>query len=192
MNHRQTQELPNEKEPFFKRHKVLTVVGAALIVAYLMYCLGYVVAENSTSHIPVAAKNTPITSMSVYETINEERRKAGLLPLDYSQALQKSSQAKCNDMAAKNYWNHASPEGKQPQDFVKLQNYEYSVFGENLAFEYHNIPELVSGWMNSPTHKENILRVDYTTTGITVCEGTNYQGYAKTTIVVQHFADPAK
>jgi uncharacterized protein YkwD len=54
---------------------------------------------------------------------------------------------------------------------VRAGGISYSVVGENL-FKSINAPEpvplAVKGWMNSPGHRENILRTEFTETGVGV------------------------
>src|SRR5574344_2159689 len=60
-------------------------------------------------------------------------------------------------MFADNYWAHNSPQGKTPWTFFDAVGYKYSTAGENLDKEFYNTDSLVSAWMNSPTHKANIV-----------------------------------
>ncbi|MDP1710228.1 MAG: CAP domain-containing protein, partial [bacterium] len=57
--------------------------------------------------------------------------------------------------------------------------------GENLARDFCSAGATVDAWMNSPTHRENMLSENYKEIGIGVLEG-NLAG-ADTTLVVQFF-----
>jgi hypothetical protein len=91
-------------------------------------------------------------------------------------------------MFTNNYWAHNSPQGKTPWTFFDAVDYKYSTAGENLAKDFYNTDSLVKAWMNSPTHKENIINTKYKEIGIAVVNGT--LGDIKTTLVVQHFGTP--
>lgn len=130
-------------------------------------------------------------SMSVEKIIadtNIERRKAGLQPVAYNSELSEAAKAKAQNMFAENYWSHFSPTGKDPWGFMKSAGYKFSYAGENLARNFSNPDDMVKAWMNSPTHRENLLNSKYQDIGVAVEEGV-LQGQ-KTTLVVQMFGHP--
>jgi hypothetical protein len=88
-------------------------------------------------------------------------------------------------MLAKGYWAHFAPDGTSPWSFFLKFGYKYKYAGENLARDFSDASSAVNAWMNSPTHKENILNPNYKEIGIGVVEG-NLAG-ADTTIIVQFF-----
>ena len=136
----------------------------------------------------VLGYSSEITAQKVIDQTNEQRTKLGLEPLKYSSILSESAESKAKDMFANNYWAHTSPQGVTPWDFFKSVGYQYSVAGENLARDFYDTESLLKAWMNSPTHKENIVNPKYKEIGIGVVNGT--LGGIKTTLVVQHFATP--
>src|SRR6185436_20656588 len=62
----------------------------------------------------------------------------------------------------------------------------YIYAGENLAEGFDDNTTVMDAWMNSPTHKENILKPEFREIGIGGARGT-YQGEQNNTIVVIHF-----
>ncbi len=136
----------------------------------------------------VLGYSSEITIQKVYEMTNRERVKNKLPALHYNATLSKSATSKAQDMFANNYWAHYSPQGKTPWDFFKDQNYQYSVAGENLAKDFYDTESMMKAWMNSPTHKANIINTKYKEIGIGVVNGV--LNGVKTTLVVQHFATP--
>jgi len=132
--------------------------------------------------------SSEITYQKVLDQTNNERKNAGLEPLQYNTVLTQSAQKKADDMFKNNYWAHSSPEGKTPWTFFDAVGYKYSVAGENLAKDFYDTDSLVKAWMNSPTHKANIIHPKYKEIGIAVVNGT--LGGIKTTLVVQHFGTP--
>ena len=124
----------------------------------------------------------------IYYT-NIEREKAGLAPLVKNIKLNTSASLKTDDMFAKQYFEHTSPDGKTAADLVKSAGYTFQVVGENLAlgvFETDQV--LVQAWMNSPAHRANILNSKYTEMGASVGMG-EYKGQTQW-LAVQHFAKP--
>ena len=99
--------------------------------------------------------------------INKERVSRGIRPLALNSKLNTAAQNKASDMSEHNYFSHISPvDSKKWSDFIKDQKYEYSEAGENLANGYEAPSEMVKAWMDSPSHRENILNKDVDETGI--------------------------
>lgn len=120
---------------------------------------------------------------------NRHRREAGLPELKESTLLNISAQKKVDDMFARQYFEHESPTGEGAGDLVSEAGYEFIVVGENLALgNYKDDKVLVQAWMDSPGHRENILKGAYTEIGIAVARGM-FEG-RDTWLAVQHFAKP--
>lgn len=119
---------------------------------------------------------------------NQERSRTGINTLETSGILTRSAQMKADDMAAKSYFAHASPEGKDFWYWIDSAGYKYSMAGENLAIYFAESKEVVEAWKNSPTHKANILRPGFREIGSAVAEGV-YQGHPAI-FVVQHYGAP--
>jgi len=129
-----------------------------------------------------------ISPEEVIRLTNARRAESGLAPLTQSPTLSQAALAKGNDMLAKGYWAHFAPDGTSPWNFFLNFGYKYKYAGENLARDFADASTAVSAWMNSPTHRENILNPNYRDIGIGVVEG-NLLG-ADTTIIVQFFGSP--
>lgn len=137
----------------------------------------------------VLGYSSEITIQKVYDQTNQIRQKNGLPILHFDNVLSQSATNKANDMFKYDYWAHNSPQGKTPWDFFKAENYQYSVAGENLAKDFYDTDSMMKAWMNSQSHKENILNNKYQEIGIAVVNGV--LNGVKTTLVVQHFATPS-
>lgn len=129
-----------------------------------------------------------ISPEEVIRLTNVERANHGLGSLSANSALSQAALAKGNDMLAKGYWAHFAPDGTSPWSFFLSFGYKYKYAGENLARDFSDAGSAVSAWMNSPTHRENILNSNYQEIGIGVVEG-NLAG-VDTTIIVQFFGTP--
>lgn len=114
---------------------------------------------------------------------NAERAKVGVAPLVLDDRLNGSAGAKCADMDKYNYWAHDNPNGTTPWDFIKSVTY-YQTAGENLAQGFTTSNQVVTGWMNSETHKANVLSTAYTNVGYGICTDE-----ALGTVVVQHLVE---
>lgn len=126
-----------------------------------------------------------IAPQEVVRLTNQKRAEAGLSALTFNQTLSNAAYTKGRDMIEKDYWAHVAPDGTQPWKFFKDFGYKYRYAGENLARDFSNASSAVDAWMNSPTHKENILNPKYKEIGIGVIDG-DLAG-SDTTIIVQFF-----
>jgi len=124
----------------------------------------------------------------VIELTNQKRLESGLEPLELDETLNEVAQKKAGDMFAFDYWAHISPSGRDPWSFFQEAGYKYIYAGENLARDFMNSESVVGAWMNSPTHKDNILNSKYKETGLAVVNGT--LNGVETTLVVQVFGTP--
>jgi len=132
--------------------------------------------------------SSSINSVNVIQKTNETRKKQGLTELRHNPVLSKAATAKAENMFQEQYWAHYSPAGKGPWDFMKTYGYSYSVAGENLARDFLETDDMMVAWMNSPTHRENIVNPKYSEIGIAVVDGV--LNGVETTLVVQMFGTP--
>jgi len=106
-----------------------------------------------------------------------------------NEELNQAAFLKARDMFANNYWAHTSPSGVSPWKWLGDAGYNYDVAGENLAKNYPTADATVSAWMNSETHKANILNNKYQDIGFAVVDGM-LDG-RDTTLVVAYYGTPA-
>ena len=130
----------------------------------------------------------------IHEQINKNRKKHGLQSLAWNDALSRIAAKHSRDMANRNFLNHNTPEGKTFSDRYRQSGFSCEILvgnkihagAENLALSrlynsttrengityYHwNSPEeialrTVDGWMDSPSHRENILTPHWRQEGV--------------------------
>ena len=107
-----------------------------------------------------------ITPNKVIELVNLARQKEGLAPLVQNDVLTKIAQDKLDDMIENNYFSHTSPSGKTPWSWFAKEGYDYKYAGENLAINFTSAENQQEAWMKSPTHRKNILNIDYQEIGV--------------------------
>jgi len=129
-----------------------------------------------------------ISTVKVVELTNLERSKAGLPNLKINPELSQAAQSKAADMIKRGYWSHNTPDGKEPWIFISQSGYSYLHAGENLARDYSSAESAVSAWMNSGSHRANMLNPNYQDIGVAVVEG-RVRG-VETTFIVQMFGKP--
>lgn len=103
---------------------------------------------------------------------NQERAAAGLSALRLDSTLVAIARRRAQDMAANNYFSHTSPSGETAFSLMSAAGYSYQMAGENIA--RNNYPDSdtvqvsMTGFMNSPSHRGNILEPAFRRIGIGV------------------------
>lgn len=122
---------------------------------------------------------------AIISLTNAKRAANGLPALTYNAQLASAAAGKASNMLAENYWAHNSPSGKTPWTFITGSGYRYLYAGENLARDFSDAGSVVDAWMNSPSHRSNILDKNFSEIGVSVNWGnlTGREG----TLVVQMF-----
>jgi uncharacterized YkwD family protein/spore coat assembly protein SafA len=110
----------------------------------------------------------------VLHLVNEERKKAGLRPLEMDWELSRVARMKSQDMAQKNYFSHQSPTYGSPFAMMKQFGISFKQAGENIASGQRTPQEVMDSWMKSPGHRANILKPDYTHIGVGYFRGGSY------------------
>lgn len=93
-------------------------------------------------------------------------------PLTMNPALRCAARNHSLDMAARDYFNHYSPEGEGPGERFNLAEYQGSTWGENIAWGYASPDAVVAGWMSSSGHCANIMNANFTEMGVGYYEGS--------------------
>ena len=122
--------------------------------------------ENTTPAVTQPVDNDQAIVNQVVALVNEERAKNGLQPLRNNIALSEVAYNKAIDMANNNYFSHTSPTYGSPFDMMNTFGISYSSAGENIAQGYRTAEAVMTGWMNSTGHRENILNPTFTEIGI--------------------------
>lgn len=133
---------------------------------------------------------TEMSRANLLSSTNQRRADNGKAGLTLNSKLNASAQAKADDMVARDYWSHNTPDGQEPWVFIDAQGYNYKKAGENLAYGFSTSNDTVTGWMNSPSHKENMLDGAYTEVGFGFANSPNFVGTGNETIVVAHYGSP--
>jgi len=119
---------------------------------------------------------------------NELRQKLSLTTLSENNLLNQAAYDKASDMLLQQYFAHNGPDGKSVKDWLSKFGYRYDVAGENLAMGFLQSDDVVTAWINSPTHYANLIDPDYTEIGVGMASGP-FKG-EETTLVAQYFGAP--
>jgi hypothetical protein len=125
-----------------------------------------------------APDNLPAVIASTLCLLNGERADAGLPPLSSDAKLAAAALEHSQDMVAKQYFAHDSLDGRDVVDRIKASGYLDTdrrwTIGENLAWGTGTLAtprNIVSAWMHSEGHRENILRPVFNEIGFGVVVG---------------------
>jgi len=126
-------------------------------------------AAQPASPAPSSA-NLNAYEQQILAQLNAIRAAQGLGALAPSQALTDIARSRSQDMLARGYFSHHTPEGSTVFNLLRANGVGYRNAGENLA---HSMPSsagsaqvFANAWMASPSHAANILRPQYTKVGI--------------------------
>lgn len=113
---------------------------------------------------------------AVHEETNRRRSQHNLDTLAYSDHLSAIALQHSRDMAHREFFDHTSPDGEDASDRYRRFGHDTRSCGENIA-RTHPSPDdatrdvaasVVDDWMDSPGHRENILREQFEREGIGV------------------------
>jgi hypothetical protein len=170
-------------------HRARVLHNDSLIVTISLFLfLCSVVVFFKTTQPQVLGITANMTVSELLTETNKEREKQQVPPLTLNNQLIKAAETKAHDMFAKDYWAHNAPDGTTPWYFIQNAGYTYLYAGENLARGFSTAPDTMNAWMNSPSHRENILSRQYTEVGFAVATGRLTGD--DTVLVVEMFGTP--
>ncbi|OEV13072.1 hypothetical protein AN218_05345 [Streptomyces nanshensis] len=101
----------------------------------------------------------------VLSLVNEEREDVGCKPLKASKQLSELAGDFSRDMAIEDFFSHLAPDGSSPWDRAEDLGI-LDLGGENIARGQESPESVVEDWMDSPSHRANILNCEYRTMGV--------------------------
>ena len=167
--------------PRFLRSKFLLYIAICLFVLKIIVVCAFV-------NFPQNIFFADITKIALTNLINQSRQEAGIQPLIENKKLDLAAKLKAEDMVQKGYFSHQSPEGITPWYWFKVIGYNYKYAGENLAIGFFDSQALYSAWLNSASHRDNLLNPKYKEVGTAVLSGF---GPNNAIVVVQLFGNPS-
>ena len=116
-----------------------------------------------------SAAPLPELEQPMLDLLNAERAKADLAPLVLDQRLSAVAREHSQNMLARGYFAHDTPEGRTPFDRLEAAGITYRAAGENLALA-PTLSLAHTGLMNSPEHRANILRPEFRRVGLGIVD----------------------
>lgn len=134
--------------------------------------------ETQTGSTTESTQSSSVTqgdfASQVVQLVNAERAKAGLNALKTDTKVQQAAQVRAQEQAQS--FSHTRPNGTSCFTALKEAGVSYQGAGENIAYGQKTPQEVMNGWMNSASHRQNILNAQFTTIGVgyAVVNGTPY------------------
>ncbi|MFW5702644.1 MAG: CAP domain-containing protein [Candidatus Dojkabacteria bacterium] len=170
---------------FANNYRAYLLTNKALVI----YLLALIVINLFGAGLGISKSYALIDLERVIELHNRERVANGLGTLEPSYTLYRSALAKGEVMLEYDCWSHYCPEGTSPWEFFREEGYSYAFAGENLAEGFTDSETMMQAWMNSKSHRENVLKPEFTEIGVAMVIG-DFQGIRDNAVVVVHFARP--
>ena len=104
------------------------------------------------------------------DLVNAKRAEAGLPPLDWNEGLVQAAEVRAQECQEK--FSHQRPNN---QEWWTVNS--SIMYGENLAKNYFDAPSVVNAWMDSPSHRENIMSSNFTTVGVAAYKASDGAWY---------------
>lgn len=130
--------------------------------------------RDSTDRADAPARLEAVESV-IQRLVNEERQRRGLSPVRPEDQLSAIAFRHSEDMILRDFFSHINPDALAPSDRIFRQHRRLvGLGGENIwSGSYQPDPaelgqRIVDGWMESPVHRENILRSAYSHLGVGV------------------------
>lgn len=121
------------------------------------------------------------------DLVNEERQKAGLKALEYDITLESTAYHKTKDMVVYKYFAHERDGVTVLRDIRKIKP-ECQTTGENLGITNESMQAIVTGWLNSETHRDIMLNPEHDLTAVSVMKDYD-QVHGTVYKATQHFCD---
>ena len=150
----------------------------------------------------------PDLEQQIHQSVNLQRRANDRQPLELDDTLASLARAHSEDMTKRGYFKHVNPEGETPMNRLQKAGYDKCrLVGENIyqnnlyssvttqkkktTYDWNSMETIAAttlkAWMDSPSHRDNILQNDYTSEGIGVAIGSDDNVY-----ITQIFCSEAK
>lgn len=109
---------------------------------------------------------------AVVDLVNAERAKENIAPVTLNRTATEAAQVRAAE--AKQSFSHTRPDGSRCFTALADVGMDYMAAGENLAGRIKTPEKVVQAWMDSPSHKKNIMNPKYSQIGIGYVADGNY------------------
>jgi len=117
---------------------------------------------------PAEPQTTPAACTTyaeeVLKYVNEARAKNNLSALQLDATLCAAAEVRAKEVTTR--FSHTRPNGTYCFTVLREFGIKYSVCGENIALGFTDAKKVVDGWLNSSSHRANILNPNYKFMGL--------------------------
>lgn len=143
-------------------------VFAVLLLSFLVMVNACGAASSDESTLPAqTASRSQSAEDDLFALLNEARAASGKPPLERSEALDRVARLHSTDMRQKRYRSHIAPDGSTPNDRAERANIRSGLVLENIG-EGPAMRDIHQGFVDSPSHRANLLNADVTHVGVGV------------------------
>ena len=129
----------------------------------------------------VVVINTSAAERTVFELLNEKRAENGLKPLVWSDEVATIARQHSHNMADLKFFGHRGLDNKMVSDRADdIGLKKWRAIGENIAFSrgYQDpIEKAVELWLDSPSHRHNLMNSDWRESAVGVAVATDGSYY---------------
>jgi uncharacterized protein YkwD len=134
-------------------------------------------ASMAVASVPVAASSL---ERQAFNAINSERMRQGLSPLVWDGDLCRVARRHSENMGRLNFFDHQGPDGSNLLNRIGASGIDWKSLGENIAYNQGQDDPAgiaINQWMQSPKHRANILRRDFTHSAIGITRTSDGRVY---------------
>lgn len=139
-----------------------------LTAGIAMSCLATTAAASISC---VAPSNVNEMATEIAAGVNANRRANGEAPLRFNRRLGQAAMVHACDMLVHNFFDHAGSDGSNSQRRVRTAGYDDCIVAENIAWGYPRSEQIITGWMNSPGHRRNMMHPRIEEFGVGISQG---------------------
>ena len=152
--------------------------SALCFVATLTACAGLQIPGTTTGGSTGGPSSGDVAADVVRYT-NDARAANGVAPLATNARLIEAARLHANQMASYRRLEHEIPQAQYPTMVSRLEavGYRYANVAENIAWNVSGARQVVNGWMNSSSHRANILDTRLTEMGAAMARSSNGETY---------------
>ena len=165
-----------------------TLTITALIAVSTLIGVIIATASPEPPHDVVAVEtiqNPPAEYEALASELNQTREQHNRKALAYNAKLQTSACYKADEILSNDNFNHDNADGTKTWVHFDKAGYTGTALGENLAKGYSSDTAMIQAWLDSPSHRANLLSSDYTEQG--VCKKSGTLNGKDATITVAHY-----
>lgn len=128
-------------------------------------------ASQAAAQTCVTPPNVNALAAEIAGGLNANRRANGVSELRFNRRLGRAAMAHACDMLANDFFDHRGSDGSNAQARVQATGYRDCIVAENIAWGYPRSQQIISGWMNSPGHRRNMLHPRVEEYGVGITQG---------------------